>query len=104
MRRAVLGMALLGLGGCNVVPPLDCVMGVERPGCSRDANGQYGYIYGPPMATAPTGATPVYVVPYTPPPPPPPPPTFYQMPVQQPQPPVRMQTNCSTMGNFTSCN
>ncbi len=30
MRRAVLGMALLGLGGCNVVPPLDCVMGVER--------------------------------------------------------------------------
>jgi hypothetical protein len=37
--------ALIALTGCNVVPPLDCVMGVERPGCQRDANGEYGYLY-----------------------------------------------------------
>jgi hypothetical protein len=84
MRRAVLGMALLGLGGCNVVPPLDCVMGVERPGCHRDANGQYGYLYASPWTPPRQGdvVVPMPLVPYSP----PSPVTFYPMPIQQPPP------------------
>jgi hypothetical protein len=90
MRRAVLGIALLGLGGCNVVPPLDCVMGVERPGCHRDANGQYGYLYASPW-TPPRQGDVVVPMPFVPYSPPPPPPTFYQMPVQQPPPAQQQQ-------------
>lgn len=46
-------LAAAGLPGCNVVPPLDCLMGVERPGCHRDANGMYRYLYTSPLLPAP---------------------------------------------------
>jgi len=42
-------MGVLSLACCNVVPPLDCDLGVQRPGCHRDANGQYGYLYASPL-------------------------------------------------------
>lgn len=98
VRNAVLGIVLLGLSGCNVVPPLDCVMGVERPGCHRDANGMYHYLYTSPLLPAPNAdAVPIQLVPYSP----PSPVTFYPMPVQQP---TRLQTTCQTIGNITTCN
>ena len=44
MRTLVL-TAILAMAGCNVVPPLDCLTGAARPGCQRDSNGEYGYLY-----------------------------------------------------------
>ena len=37
---AVLALTASTLAGCNVVPPLDCLMGASRDGCQRDANGE----------------------------------------------------------------
>ncbi len=52
MLKALQILLLLTLAGCNVVPPLDCLAGAERPGCHRDANGQYGYLYNSPITPA----------------------------------------------------
>lgn len=70
-------LLVVALAGCNVVPPLDCVMGVQRPGCQRDANGMYHYLYTSPLLPAPNSdAAPVGYRPpevaYVKPPPPPP--------------------------------
>lgn len=46
-------LLVAALTGCNVVPPLDCLMGVQRPGCQRDANGEYHYLYTSPLLPAP---------------------------------------------------
>lgn len=46
-------LTAVAVAGCNVVPPLDCIMGVERPGCHRDANGIYHYLYTSPLLPAP---------------------------------------------------
>jgi hypothetical protein len=48
-----------------VVPPQDCVMGIKRPGCTRDGNGEYGYLYRSPIT--PNGRYDVPVM-YAPPP------------------------------------
>ncbi len=54
MKAATLPVALaVLLAGCNIVPPLDCLAGVQRPGCQRDANGEYHYLYTSPLVTAP---------------------------------------------------
>jgi hypothetical protein len=57
MLKTLKVLLLLSLAGCNVVPPLDCLAGAERPGCHRDANGQYGYLYNSPI-TPPQQLTP----------------------------------------------
>jgi len=95
--------ALVVLSGCNVVPPLDCVMGVERPGCHRDANGMYHYLYTSPMVPAPNAdAVPVAVTPYVAPAP-------YLLPMQAPYPPPHQPSTTSCYTNFignsayTSC-
>jgi hypothetical protein len=99
MRNKLLTIACsIGLAGCNVVPPLDCVLGVERPGCHRDAEGIYHYLYTSPMIPAPNrDAVPVGYGSYTA----PPPLTFYPMQVPQPN---RLQTTCQRIGDFTYCN
>jgi hypothetical protein len=94
VKNAAFWITLLGLCGCNALPPLDCVLGASRAGCERDANGNYGYLYGGNGGSNP----PVVVVPaYTPPHQVP----FYAIPAQQP---ARLQTTCTTIGNITSCN
>lgn len=57
MRVAII--VLLSLSGCNVVPPLDCLIGVKRPGCDRDADGEYGYLYRSPVTPNGRYAVPV---------------------------------------------
>lgn len=96
------------LTGCNVVPPLDCVMGVQRPGCHRDANGQYGYLYNTPLTPNPYAAP----VPYAPAPPevvdvqPPAPPASIlvlpPVPQVQQRPPVVARPTTEVVPNFSS--
>ena len=95
MRSAL--FLLLALSGCNVVPPLDCLLGVDRPGCQRDASGEYGYLYRSPIT--PNGK---YDVPYIPlytPPQAYSPSTIY-VPPQQPR---SVQTTCFRTGNLVNC-
>lgn len=99
MWKSALWILLISLSGCNVVPPLDCVLGVARPGCERDANGQYGYLYASPWTPPRAGdtITPIYFAPaYSP----PPPIQFHPIQIQQP---VRLQTTCQRSGDFTYC-
>ena len=94
------------LTGCNVVPPLDCVMGVQRPGCHRDANGMYGYLYNTPLTPNPYAA-PVSYPPATPevvyvPPPAPPAPILVLPPAPQVQqrPPVIARPTTEVLPSF----
>jgi hypothetical protein len=90
---------VVALMGCNVVPPLDCVLGVERPGCHRDANGIYHYLYTSPLLPAPNSdAIPVGYLPAAP----------YQpspitTPVQIAVPTQPTHTTCSRNGDFVNC-
>lgn len=86
------------LTGCNVVPPLDCLLGVNRPGCQRNDQGEYGYLYRSPLT--PNGK---YDVPMT---------QFYTAPQNNypvpyyipPQPALPVQTTCYRFGNSVNCN
>ena len=71
----------VGLAGCNVVPPLDCLAGANREGCQRDANGNYGYLYR--SALTPNGSMD--------------PPVYYAAPQ-----PIS-HTTCSRFGNTMQC-
>ena len=86
------------LAGCNVVPPLDCLLGVDRPGCQRNDQGEYGYLYRSPLT--PNGK---YDVPplsvYAP------PVNNYPVPYYMPQQTMRpVQTTCTRIGNTVNCN
>ena len=93
--RAVGVVAALALAGCNIVPPLDCLAGVVRAGCQRDANGEYGYLYR--SAITPNGKYdvpgPAYV------PEPAPMPTFSGFGAFRPQ----VHTTCTGFGNQVNC-
>lgn len=86
MTRLVLAL-LLGLAGCNVVPPLDCLAGAGRPGCQRDANGEYGYLYR--SAMTPNGEYDV-------------PPIAAPAPITPPA-PQPTTTTCYRTGNILNC-
>ena len=53
VRAALLMLTAVSLTGCNIVPPLDCLVGAQRSGCQRDANGEYHYLYTSPLLPAP---------------------------------------------------
>lgn len=79
------------------MPPLDCVMGVDRSGCHRDAEGMYHYLYTSPMIPAPNSdAVPVGYE-YSAPPP------LKFTPMEAPQ-QTHTHTMCYNMGtNMMSC-
>jgi hypothetical protein len=95
-------LAIVGLAGCNVVPPLDCLMGVERPGCHRDASGIYHYLYTSPLLPAPNSdAIPVGYAPITDRPVTYQAPPMYVPPMHQQT--IRLKTTCMPMGGWTFC-
>lgn len=92
MRLWAFGLAAL-LGGCNVLPPLDCLAGAARAGCQRDASGQYQYLYRSPVT--PNGIydpPPIYV------PPPAPGPSFSQGGFGS-----TVRTRCTRTGDTVDC-
>ena len=101
MNKGLLILLGCSLASCNVVPPLDCLVGVERPGCKRNADGEYGYLYRSPVT--PNGKYDVPPMQFSS------PPTNYpaQIYVPQvppPQAPVRpLQTTCYRVGNTVNC-